>query len=382
MTARKRRWLVILPLGLVGACLLAVGIAALSNVGLPRRSPHPETLGVEQEYLLAEATHLRQELGGTIWSGWDEADIPLIAYNEQYAFLVGYPRPPAGWVKVPDQRLRGAAWELVPGETYYQQAVAHADREIGAFTVRVGERMAAAFGTWDWARIGLVQGMRGDIPRPLNALVPYRVVIWLLMGDHARYIAAYEHESFHAFQAMVAPDRLTQAEQVASLEEQYPFDDPAAKQAFAAEVDLLYQALKAESDDQARSLVQQWWAQRTARRQGLSAELAGYERQREWLEGLAKYTEQAIGLAAAQPGYQPLATGDVHFDGYASYARFYSAQIDEVRRMDAHDGEVRFYYTGMAQALLLDRLLPGWKDQIWAEGAWLEDLLVQAAAGA
>jgi hypothetical protein len=35
----------------------------------------------------------------------------------------------------------------------------------------------------------------------------------------------------------------------------------------------------------------------------------------------------------------------------------------------------RFYYSGIAQAVLLDRLTPGWKDQIMADGVFLEMLL-------
>ncbi|MFO7624532.1 MAG: hypothetical protein R6V73_09280 [Anaerolineales bacterium] len=38
-------------------------------------------------------------------------------------------------------------------------------------------------------------------------------------------------------------------------------------------------------------------------------------------------------------------------------------------------GDGRFYYSGMAQAMLLDELLPGWKEQALREGVFLEDLL-------
>ena len=43
-----------------------------------------------------------------------------------------------------------------------------------------------------------------------------------------------------------------------------------------------------------------------------------------------------------------------------------------------YDG--RFYYTGMAQAVLLDRLLPGWKEIAFDDGVFLEDLLATAVA--
>ncbi len=38
-------------------------------------------------------------------------------------------------------------------------------------------------------------------------------------------------------------------------------------------------------------------------------------------------------------------------------------------------GEARFYYTGLAEAALLDRLMPDWKARVMAKGVWLEDLL-------
>jgi len=49
--------------------------------------------------------------------------------------------------------------------------------------------------------------------------------------------------------------------------------------------------------------------------------------------------------------------------------------------MAADWGDGRFYYSGMAQAVLLDRLMPGWKDQALEDGVFLEDLLEAAVEG-
>jgi hypothetical protein len=43
--------------------------------------------------------------------------------------------------------------------------------------------------------------------------------------------------------------------------------------------------------------------------------------------------------------------------------------------MAGNDGDGRFYYSGLAQAVLLDHLLPGWKVQALDEGLSLEELL-------
>jgi hypothetical protein len=52
--------------------------------------------------------------------------------------------------------------------------------------------------------------------------------------------------------------------------------------------------------------------------------------------------------------------------------------VAELKRQADQAGETRFYYTGMAQASLLDRLMPDWKVRILAKGVWLEDLLQSA----
>ena len=48
--------------------------------------------------------------------------------------------------------------------------------------------------------------------------------------------------------------------------------------------------------------------------------------------------------------------------------------------MAGDEGDGRFYYSGMAQAVLLDRFAPGWKAQILDQGVWLDELL-DAAVG-
>jgi hypothetical protein len=112
--------------------------------------------------------------------------------------------------------------------------------------------------------------------------------------------------------------------------------------------------------------------------------LVDYERQREWLEGLAKYAELAIGRAAATTaGYQPAPAiaNDPDFRHYTTRERFWSLQLDEVRRLSGRSGETRFYYTGAAQAALLDRLMPAWKAQILTTDMTLEDVLRAAVTG-
>jgi hypothetical protein len=182
---------------------------------------------------------------------------------------------------------------------------------------------------------------------------------------------------------MTNPSRLAQAEQIMDVQQTYPFDDAAFEASWKEEVELLLAALKAETDEEALDLTRQYWLHREERRRNnnFTANLSEFERQREWLEGLAKYAELAIGrTAASAPGYEPFPDlqEDPEFNGYRTRERFWSLQLDQVRQILNNEGTIWFYYSGFAQAVLLDRLLPGWKESAMAEGKAPEDLLREA----
>jgi hypothetical protein len=379
---RRLRWLIVaLPV----LCLAALGLSALSNLGLPTRSPVVERLSDLDKARLLEVEHLRGALGDDVWPGWGQADIPIIVHNEEYAFLVGYPDPPDGWLKMPQRTPYGGPWEPAPGDTlegapYYRQRLA-GGRTPQSFTVLVGERWVATLLTRDYAEVSFYAEMRDALPPGVREVPPYRLAWQLIMGETDNYLVALEHEAFHAFQGARAPERLAAAENANALESRYPWDDRANEDAWGREAALLVQAVRAPSDDEARALARQYLAARDERTARLDADLVDYERQREWLEGLAKYAELAIGQAALDtPGYAPVPAlaADPAFQHYRNRKTWWAGQIDEVQRTAGRPGETRFYYSGMAQALLLDRLSPGWKARAFEPGAMLEDLLREA----
>jgi hypothetical protein len=74
---------------------------------------------------------------------------------------------------------------------------------------------------------------------------------------------------------------------------------------------------------------------------GLSAALIGYERQREWLEGLAKYVElEILRQAFVTADYQPVpALGDdPEFEGYGGFESRWAREVDQIRRMAGDEG--------------------------------------------
>jgi len=385
---KMKRIGLMIPPGLVIVCLILVGISYISNRGLPTRSQIVDRLSEQEKARLLESNHLRTKLGEVVWPGWQSQEIPVIVYNEGYAFLVGLPDPPDGWLKMPQGQKRGGPWELVPddsieGQPYYRQPLPNPNLVPENFTVLVGDRWVATLQTKEFMLISFVEGFSSELPPPVRPIFPYRLAWRLLVNNSDGYISALLHEQFHAFQGMHAADRLASAERSVQLEDQYPWEAAESEQHWQEELDLLYRAASAETQVDSADLARQFLDWRVQRREltGLNPDLIGFEQEREWLEGLAKYAELEVGRVAAEtPTYQPLAAieSDPDFQQYSGRANFRETQLAEVKRMTNNDGEVRFYYTGMAQAVVLDRLMPGWKDKAFEEGVYLEALLRQA----
>jgi len=385
---KARRILFITILSLTGLCLLLIGISSLSNLGLPQQSVVIETLSKADKIRLAEMYHLRQAVGDQVWPGWGQADIPSIAYNESYAFLIGYPDPPDGWVKVPQGIQRGGSWEVVSNDVfydqpYYRQSLPDPDVTPEGFTVLVGKRWVSSLQTYDAARASLIKTIRQDLPPFARPIFPYRLFIDQLVGSSDKYITLIAHESFHAYQGMIAPEKLGTSENInREFDGQYPWDDKSLQADWQTELDLLAEALRTSDSDQTLELAHRFIEVRAARRDSakLAPELIAYEQQREWLEGLARYAELEIWRQAQTGNYTPLSEtaslGD--FDNYTGFGTRWSQEIDQMRRMANDEGDGRFYYSGMAQAFLLDRLRPDWKSKAFDEDIWLEDLLAEA----
>ena len=53
---------------------------------------------------------------------------------------------------------------------------------------------------------------------------------------------------------------------------------------------------------------------------------------------------------------------DPDFDAYAGFDGRWSQEIGQMKRQADKEGDTRFYVTGMAQAALLERLAPCWKE--------------------
>lgn len=387
---RLGRWIGRILLGLLALIVLATLVSFAINLRLPTELEAAAELDAVTQARVDEIFHLRQTLGDDVWPGWGDAEIPLILYNEEYAFLVGYPGdPPAGWLPVDADQPIGAAWERLPSERFSQGHYFRARLPANgitpqAFTVRIGDQWVASLGQYEWMEFSLIEQIRGELPPILREIVPYSLFVNLLLNGTDGHIAAVLHEGFHAYQAHQSQNRLVVAEAAARTGERaYPWHDVELQADWQTELDLLVEALRADSDGEAQQLARQFLAQRERRRAKLTSTLVEYERHREWVEGLAKYAELGIWQAAhGAEGYTPVdaLADDPDFNGYRSYPTRWDREVDQIRRMADDEGDGRFYYSGMAQAVLLDRFAPGWKAQILDEDVWLDALLNEAVS--
>ncbi len=220
---------IVIPLSLVGLLLLLLAASALSNMGLPQQSEVVDYLSQLEKARLAEVQNLRASLGESNWPGWSQADIPIIVYNEKYAFLVGYADPPPGWKKVPTLENLGGPWEVVPGDNYegqpyYRTPITDPQKTPQGFTVLVGDRWVATFQTREYSQVSFYKDFQQELPPLLSKLVPVRLVWAFLMGKTESYIAALEHESFHAYEGMLAADHLNASEEMYPVLDNYPYD--------------------------------------------------------------------------------------------------------------------------------------------------------------
>jgi hypothetical protein len=374
----------VLKWGFMLLIILAI-ISALNNLTLPSESEVTENLTQDQKVYISEAVNLLQKLSNEVWPGWEETQIPIIVYNEKYAFIIGYDKPPAGWIKMPQEEHRGSEWEVVTtddffGTPYYRQLLTNPDLTPENFTAKVGESWVVTMQTKEYAAVAFYKGFRNELPPVLKATFPYQVFWNVLMGKVDNYISCMIHEAFHAFQGTEAPERLADAERVSNLSADYPWNEAANIDGWTEESNLLIEAFNTESNEKAMQLLEQFLNKRKERRERINMpfEIIQYEQKREWLEGLAKYAELIVGVVAFRSqNYKPVneIETDPGFKNYKSALSYFNQQIVEVKRAAKRPSENRFYYSGMLQAVLLDRFSPGWKKGAFKEGVFLENLL-------
>lgn len=370
---QTRRWAGKIAFGALILVLLLAGGSALSNINLPAGPAQLDRLSPMDKARLSESLNLKSAVGEPVWPGWGKMDVPIVIWNRETEFLIGLPSPPQGWEAVPDDTFEGQIYYRRPADNPQNFAVRLGDAPNDVWAASMGAK-------WE-ADLFLREKFQEMLPPVLKQIMPYR----LLILPSEVQITGVLHETFHVYQAQVASDRLSAAEAAQSREHAYFQADASMAEAWAAEAELLRSAVEAGTKAEMATLARQFLAQRKTRRAqaNLAPNLVDFERQLEWEEGLAKYVELTVWRGAREMStWQPVPglAEDGYFKAYATFNQRWSQEMGVLVRSSNEESTTRFYYTGMAQATLLDRLAPGWKAQAMQPDVWLEDLLAAAVA--
>jgi hypothetical protein len=332
-----------LVLGSAGAAVLAALTAFGASAGV---SAACRPLSAQDLRSIREYRHLLTEGAADVWPGWRHAP-PLLQRSGRCEYLVGHPSPPRAFVRLPGVHA-GVTVYAAPAGTLSPGSVA-APWKVGSA----------------WAAMVPV---RTELQRAVDRLLGRGTVSL----DDTSYLRSLAHEAFHAWQMTVthgAPPAFDSTEG----------DVSTVDAALAAEGDALARALAAPSMAAARAGAALFESRRAERRRasGEAERLGAYERQVEWAEGTARYADLRLVLFAGAPAYTPIP--GIRYPRPAAYrAAFLRGLGDRSPRPDGLRG--RLEDIGAAEALLLDRLAPGWKTAAIPGGHALEDLLAAAIA--
>ncbi len=323
---------------------LPIGLSAVDPVPAP--TPPGPTAGDRLVLSrLGEALVLSRATAGKIWPGWGLEKTPVIVYEAgRVAYLVNHPAPPGDFI-----RLEGK-YPL-----------------LGAVYARFGRDPRFSANT----SIDL-----GGIP---TACIGYSTAATEIETPSLRFIALVYHEAFHAYQSKAG--KAGKAAVEATLM-RYP--DLNAENLALAQLEqmALFQLIRfEEAPDPER--VRGFLAVRQARLKAIGPESLRGDRGIEYQEGIPTYLEvrlldEARKAAASTPG---LGTADPYALGFSVGPDLRTG--DYFLRLlrfssDASTTRNRCYSTGMAQALLLDRLAVDWKAAALTSDKYLDEILAEA----
>lgn len=344
------------------SAILLLALCALAQTSAPVLRVDP--------LLIAEAREVWTLIGSAdnpVWPGWDASSTPMLFYlpGEQDV-LVNHPHPPDGFRPYTGP-VQFPGWQIAvkDGPTIINADGQNTSKDVnGVRTLVVADTLS-----------NLRQNIQGANRETLSFST--------LRTDPYEQLGFIVHEAFHVYQDKSAPDK--GANDMLLL--YYPVLSAENNAGFALEGSALADALQATDAAAVRRAAVRWLAARKHRRSLLPAKAVQYEDGVEFTEGLAKYTEYRLyeALQGRKPG--AAMTWAQGFNGYDDLAPRRRELIE--RMVKNMSGAVnvnndpygtaplrfRLYYSGMAEGVLLDRLMPGWQKRIFAADASLTSLL-------
>jgi len=290
----------------------------------------PKPLPIDDATRIAEFYRLAPQIQDKLWPGWSKVPAPLLLITSDTEYLTHFPEPPKEFQKV--------------GDDLYARPRQFSPSLQATFP---------AFGFPPVIAIGEPMATQSQTSTP-----------WLFV---------VMHENFHQMQ-WAQPGYLKALDDLGlskgdttgmwMLNYPFPYDVPEIAESFAHLRDTLLAALSEVDQQKFAPLAKAYLKERKAfMAQFLPGDRKYFSFQL-WQEGVARYTQ--IKSAEAAADYQPSAgfaalPDYTPFSKYALTAR--ARTLDELAHIDMAKSKRDVVYSfGAAEALLLDRISPGWKD--------------------
>lgn len=311
-------------------------------------------LSDEELQMVADA-HQIMKSAEQFWEGFEKSEIPMVLYNDKFEFLISQNRPDSNWTSFDSTSILSY---------YISKRPAKIPQSFG---VKINDIWMGSIATRRKMNKSIVEQFKSQLPPVLNNFIPYN--LFDITKDY--HVVLYIHEAFHAYQGQVNGEKIREALNAYQYEVDYPFEEENQIMAWNKEGALLSKALKESDLRKLTEILCSWMNQRTRRRieTDLSADAIEFEKKLEWLEGLSFYVEmQAYKVAASRD--------EVLNFKYDKTPKYWKDELDKLKNnLGQLTGDLRFYLSGMAQAKILDKFYPEWKETIMEEGVFLEDIV-------
>jgi hypothetical protein len=330
---------------------------------------------------LKECRNIANSLGNELYPGWDFQKTPILFYKPNVQeLLINFPYKPEGFSGY-------AGFNPLGSETIYFRNDStmftiddqNTSSEIDSIPVLV---VADPYSS-------MRNQLQDVLTRRSKELTDRWLESWSFIPSPYDELVLILHEAFHVYQSKMAPDKGAN-EMVVT---QYPLLDPVNNALYVLEGNILKDALLATEPSIKKEKIKEFVAVRSFRQSLLDSNCVEYENLNEYVEGTAKYVE-----------YKFLQTGEAvepiremyyqnGFNGYKGVLpkKFQDRINNMVNVVAVNDdrfgnkfgsGPLRFklYELGACQAMLLDEVMPQWKEKIFQDGVYLSDMLKQSMA--
>jgi len=330
--------------------------------------------------LLNECQNITSHISEKLYPDWNFQKTPILFYRPNVQeLLINYPHKPKGFSVY-------SGFNPLKGQTIYVRndtTFITYDDQNTTYEVE-GVKVLVVADTYSSMRSQL----RGVIMNQSKEFLNGWLDNWGFIGSPYHKLSTILHEGFHVYQEQKASGKNADERKVAN----YPFLDPVNNSLYVLEGNILKDALFAEAEEEIMRKINEFVAVRTYRQSLLDSVFVAYENLNEFVEGTAKYVEYKF----FSQGEDITPIEEMKYvNGFTDYKstlpKLFRKEIEDmVNIVSVNDnrfgnkfgaGPLRFklYYLGACQGLLLDKVMPEWKERIFDNEIYLSDLLKEAA---